>query len=180
MSDYPDSFELAGVGEFRHDPDHWEGYYRGPTFDIPALRQPVSFALSHWPLDDGGSDLVVSAVANLRAASSALRDEIAHYLVAYYRRVRSEFSDEECTDYGIPLHVDTADVWEHINFKNPATVEPSLVDRNGLMHADVAYIDFEASCSWEIEHGTRQQPSHHDCHTLVEGFLSSASGGGVV
>ena len=66
--------------------------------------------------------------------------------------MRESFSDEECEDYSIPLDVTASNIWDHVSLPHPATVEPSLDDRNGLLHPGVAYINFEGSCTWEEEH----------------------------
>lgn len=153
MTGRPATFELEGIGTFTNDPSWWDTYYRGPDFPIEVLGQPVTFALGYGPIEGRAAELVIEAINNFRAAGSELRDEVARYMVEYYQSVRNMFSEEECVDYDIPLDVSVENVWEHVSFRHPPTLEPSLDDRGGLHHADIAYISFEGGCSWEIEHG---------------------------
>ena len=129
----PDSFDLAGIGTFVSDSTMWDGYYLGPEFEIPVLGQPIAVALGAGRPEGRAAELAREAIENFRAAGPTLREQVAKYLFDYYTWVRIQFSEEECVDYDIPLDVTLDNVWEHVNFLHPASVEPSLDDFKGCL-----------------------------------------------
>lgn len=158
-----EGFDLPGVGVFAPAYDVYigtdpptvsvESFLSAPRavpmFDDMSMR----FAIWDGPLEERAAELAAEAVSNFCGAGSEVRDETARYVFEYYQSVRSEFSDEDCVEYGIPLDVTQDNIWEHVRFTNPPNVSPQVGEYKGLVHPDVAYIDFECGCSWEEEHG---------------------------
>ena len=56
-------------------------------------------------------------------------------------------------EYGIPLDVTVENIWSHVSFGNPPSVDPVVNGYKDLLHTDIAYINYECYCSWEPEHG---------------------------
>jgi hypothetical protein len=83
------------------------------------------------------------------AGGVELLDEATPFLRAYYESTVGEFSAEQRVDYGMPEIPDSADIWEHVQFRHP----PQWRLGGGPLAPGRSYLSFEGEVSWEPEHG---------------------------
>jgi hypothetical protein len=88
-------------------------------------------------------------VSGFIASGARLLDEATPFLRAYYRRTAAEFTPEERARYEIPEIPDSADIWEHVQFRHPPEWHPG----GGPLTPGRSYLSFEGEVSWEPEHG---------------------------
>jgi len=89
------------------------------------------------------------AIGGFIAGGAQLLDEATPFLWAYYHRTAAEFTPEERARYGIPEIPDSADIWEHVQFRHP----PWWSLGGGPLMPGRSYLSFEGEVSWEPEHG---------------------------
>jgi hypothetical protein len=89
------------------------------------------------------------AIDGFIAGGPQLLDEATPFLWAYYRHTAAEFTPEERATYGLPEIPDSADIWEHVQFRHP----PEWHLGGGPLSPGRSYLSFEGEVSWEPEHG---------------------------
>jgi hypothetical protein len=90
-----------------------------------------------------------AAIGSFIAGGTQLLDEATPFMWAYYRATATEFTPEERIQYGIPKIPDSADIWEHVQFRHP----PEWRLGRGPLAPGRSYLSFEGEVSWEPEHG---------------------------
>ena len=93
--------------------------------------------------------LRTEAIGGFIAGGPQLLDEATPFMWEYYRRTAAEFTSEERGRYGIPEIPDSADIWEHVQFRHP----PEWLLGGGPLAPGRSYLSFEGEVSWEPEHG---------------------------
>lgn len=101
--------------------------------------------------EPAADDLVLraQAIGAFLSGGPQLLDEATPFLWEYYRSTAAEFTPEEQGRYGIPQIPDTADIWEHVQFRHP----PQWRLGSGPLSPGRSYLSFEGEVSWEPEHG---------------------------
>lgn len=119
------------------------------------------------------------------AGGADLLDEATPFMWAYYRSTAAGFSPEEWGRYGIPEILDSADIWEHVQFQHPAEWRLG----GGPLTPGRSYLSFEGEVSWEPEHGVQLvyedgrrvcKVSQYDGHVTVAQAYGNSSLLGVV
>jgi hypothetical protein len=93
--------------------------------------------------------LRAEAIAAFIVGRPELLDEATPFLWEYYRYTAAEFTPEQRVRYGIPEIPDSADIWEHVEFRNI----PEWRVGGGPLSPGRSYLSFEGEVSWEPEHG---------------------------
>jgi hypothetical protein len=137
----------------------------GPTAEDQILREEV--------------------IRDFIAGGTELLDEATPFLLVYYQSTVAEFSAEERVEYGIPEIPDSADIWEHVQFRHP----PEWRLGGGPLAPGRSYLSFEGEVSWEPEHGLQMvfedgrrvcKVSPYDGHVTIAGAYGDSSLLGVV
>jgi hypothetical protein len=68
--------------------------------------------------------LRAEAISGFISGGPQLLDEATPFMREYYRRTAAEFTPEERARYGIPRIPDSADIWEHVQFRHPPEWRP--------------------------------------------------------
>jgi hypothetical protein len=125
------------------------------------------------------------AISGFIAGGAQLLEEATPFMWAYYRSTAAEFGPEERAQYGIPEIPDSADIWEHVQFRCPPWWSPG----RGPLTPGRSYLSFEGEVSWEPEHGLQLvyedgqrvcKVSQYDGHVTVAHARSDPSLLGVV
>jgi hypothetical protein len=129
--------------------------------------------------------LRLEAVSGFIAGGSQLLEEATPYLWAYYRQTAAEFPPGERARNGVPEIPDSADIWEHVQFRHP----PWWSLGGGPLKPGRSYLSFEGDVSWEPEHGLQLvyedgrrvcKVSQYDGHVTVAHAYSDPSLLGVI
>jgi len=93
--------------------------------------------------------LRAEAISRFIAGGAPLLEEATPFLRACYGRTIADVTSKERVRYGIPEIPDSADIWEHVEFRHP----PYWSRGGGPLTPARSYLSFEGEVSWEPEHG---------------------------
>jgi hypothetical protein len=115
----------------------------------PILDRLAEQATFQRELTPDDQVLRAEVIGGFIAGGAELLDEATPFIWAYYRSTAGEFTAEERLRYGIPEIPDSADIWEHVQFRHP----PEWRLGGGPLTPGRSYLSFEGEVSWEPEHG---------------------------
>ena len=92
------------------------------------------------------------AIGGFIASGAQLLDEAIPFMWAYYRSTVAEFTPEEGVRYEMPEIPDSADIWEHVQFRHP----PEWRLGGGPLTPGRSYLSFEGEISWASSSASRR------------------------
>ncbi|WP_439656399.1 DUF6985 domain-containing protein [Lentzea sp. HUAS TT2] len=131
--------EIPGLGTVTED--DYEGLASAPI-PVPVLGGvPFVFHVEGYEDDEAQGDFH-AAVRSFLALDHTALDAAATGVFDYYRHMGEVFGDG-LDDF--PRIAGPSDVWDHVTFAG----HDILVQR----HDEAVYVNVEAECAWEVEHG---------------------------